>query len=199
MEEKATKQCPYCGETILAVAKKCRFCGEMLPEGKENDIQEKDRMLEVMTTSNAIMIVSSICMWAIIQPAWLFKMCAYDKKTKTPLKGTNVERLNNLADMYDFKMPEFLPIVLAITSLLSVILGLFVNSGWNILVYFNLLLLSIMEIKIAGNIERYVYRRHKVRISCNKFLVFLFQSAYLNYFFLNYEKKLEIARREQGV
>lgn len=28
----STKQCPYCGETILAVAKKCKHCGEWIKE-----------------------------------------------------------------------------------------------------------------------------------------------------------------------
>lgn len=30
MESKDTKNCPYCGEEILAVAKKCKHCGEWL-------------------------------------------------------------------------------------------------------------------------------------------------------------------------
>ena len=32
-----TKPCPYCGEQIVATAKKCRFCGELL------DAQERAR------------------------------------------------------------------------------------------------------------------------------------------------------------
>ena len=32
METRETKNCPYCGEEILAVAKKCKHCGEWLPE-----------------------------------------------------------------------------------------------------------------------------------------------------------------------
>lgn len=34
--ENEIKQCPYCGEEILAIAKKCKFCGEFLEEAESN-------------------------------------------------------------------------------------------------------------------------------------------------------------------
>lgn len=38
MEAKETKICPYCGEEILAVAKKCKHCGEWLTDDCSNNI-----------------------------------------------------------------------------------------------------------------------------------------------------------------
>lgn len=35
--EQETKRCPYCGEEILAVAKKCKHCGEWLNKDEEKD------------------------------------------------------------------------------------------------------------------------------------------------------------------
>jgi tRNA(Ile2) C34 agmatinyltransferase TiaS len=36
IEARHEKACLYCGEIILAVAKKCRFCGEMLSNTQQN-------------------------------------------------------------------------------------------------------------------------------------------------------------------
>lgn len=37
-ENTATKTCPFCGEEILAVAKKCKHCGEFLDGERNNNI-----------------------------------------------------------------------------------------------------------------------------------------------------------------
>ena len=41
METKETKICPYCGEEILAIAKKCRFCGEWLSPNDTNLVKNR--------------------------------------------------------------------------------------------------------------------------------------------------------------
>lgn len=48
-EEKKTKECPYCGEEILATAKKCKHCGEWLVEHEEKPLlsdEEIDQIAE---------------------------------------------------------------------------------------------------------------------------------------------------------
>ena len=42
MTENETKTCPYCGETILAIAKKCRYCGEWLDEPRPEAKKTKE-------------------------------------------------------------------------------------------------------------------------------------------------------------
>ena len=42
MTKNETKTCPYCGETILTIAKKCRYCGEWLDEPQPETKKTKE-------------------------------------------------------------------------------------------------------------------------------------------------------------
>ncbi len=42
-KEKATKDCPYCGEEILAKARKCKHCGEILDEALKQQRQNQSQ------------------------------------------------------------------------------------------------------------------------------------------------------------
>ena len=47
------KVCPYCGETVLKVAKKCKHCHEMLePEVQETNSKEEDGLDDVKRILN---------------------------------------------------------------------------------------------------------------------------------------------------
>lgn len=63
MEQETTK-CPYCGEEILATAKKCKHCGEWLEE-------EEDEEVEVDTTEEDESDSDDDSNWD-----WLYKIIA---------------------------------------------------------------------------------------------------------------------------
>ncbi len=53
--DKPTKSCPFCGETILAVAVKCKHCGEWLPK------EESPKMVECKICGEMVEEGTEIC------------------------------------------------------------------------------------------------------------------------------------------
>ena len=53
-EENATKNCPYCGESISIIAKKCKHCGEIIDE----TMRELEN-LKRQTNANSPIIISN--------------------------------------------------------------------------------------------------------------------------------------------
>ncbi|MGN0018516.1 MAG: hypothetical protein ACI37S_05695 [Candidatus Gastranaerophilaceae bacterium] len=43
-EENETKKCPFCGEEILATAKKCKHCGEWLEKSENNEHNSQQKV-----------------------------------------------------------------------------------------------------------------------------------------------------------
>ncbi|MDR0758128.1 MAG: zinc ribbon domain-containing protein [Tannerella sp.] len=55
-----TKNCPFCGEEILATARKCKHCGEWLEEQTETEIEAPESTL--ITNFNSTWLVRAC--WA---------------------------------------------------------------------------------------------------------------------------------------
>lgn len=55
----ATKPCPYCGETILAVAKKCKHCGEWIK--KEDEVKVNVNIKDCPICGEQIAASATIC------------------------------------------------------------------------------------------------------------------------------------------
>lgn len=55
----ATKPCPYCGETILAVAKKCKHCGEWIK--KEDEVKVNVNIKDCPICGEQIAASATVC------------------------------------------------------------------------------------------------------------------------------------------
>lgn len=95
--EQETKRCPYCGEEILAVAKKCKHCGEWLNKDEKQD-EEK------------VMIPCSVCgemiEEGISECPYCHESLVEDAQEPTEETITNSEREKEPRSFFDYYFVE---------------------------------------------------------------------------------------------
>jgi hypothetical protein len=64
-EKQARKRCPYCGESILAVAIRCRYCGEELDEDDDGEAPRRPRRRRSQTEDIKWLVPTDRSGWAI--------------------------------------------------------------------------------------------------------------------------------------
>ena len=90
--EQETMKCPYCGEEILAVAKKCKHCGEWLDEEEiEGEVVETEEEESDSTDDDSNWDwLYKVIVWVIILAVAFFTLPSEEKQTERMMEELRV-------------------------------------------------------------------------------------------------------------
>ena len=90
--EQETMKCPYCGEEILAIAKKCKHCGEWLDEEEiEGEVVEtEEEESDSADDDSNWNWLYKIIFWVIILAVAFFTLPSEEKQTERMMEELRV-------------------------------------------------------------------------------------------------------------
>ncbi len=90
--EQETMKCPYCGEEILAVAKKCKHCGEWLDEEEiEGEVVEtEEEESDSADDDSNWNWLYKVIFWVIILAVAFFTLPSEEKQTERMMEELRV-------------------------------------------------------------------------------------------------------------
>lgn len=223
-ENNNTKKCPFCGEEIKNTAIKCKHCGEWLNKQAElktklcstcgevisySDIkcpyceEINDTLCKIKFYNNWLLIlITLILSFNVTQLYWIIEPRKKDKKQKETIRLYNI--FNSLTNSETEKVNIKAVWTLCFLALIFAVwctIDLFINNAISPLPALGsvviFLVTGFLELKYTNIIENHIFSTYDVHVKCNKFLTFVFQSFYLNYFLRKYEFKVTYALKHK--
>ncbi len=199
------KNCPFCGEEINVSATKCKHCGEWLNNNKnelqfkdvqsnENILKEDDILANIKFYSNWILVLITVLLsFYLAQIYWFISPIKKEQNSKIRLYNIFYMLTKTESPIIN---PTSIWVLFAFCFIFAIwyTMDLFMNNMISpvplIGLWICFIFTGILEIKYAKIIEDYVFDTYNIKIKCNKFMTFVFQSFYLNYFLRRYKSKI---------